>query len=150
MSTTEGCLEMSTVMFLPPCPTRQFLVYIHSQLIPTSPTKLGIELSSPNQRCMVLSKVKKGWLMWQWHVARQYHNPSRHHHIWRIHDAGICGLTVWPTQIPLANSKDLDQSIKWFPTWNTYVLEKWCANAETGGVHCGQPRCEPTMPQAPA
>ena len=115
VSTTEGCLEMSTVMFLPPCATGQFLVYIHSQLVQTSPTKLGIKLSSPKQRCTVLSTVGKCWLMWQWHVARQYHNPSTHHLFCTIHDAGNCGLTVWTTQLPIANTNNLDQSNKWFP-----------------------------------
>ena len=52
---TDGCLDL----YHPPCPTRQLLVYIHSQLVPTSPTELGVKLPSPKQRCMLLPKVEK-------------------------------------------------------------------------------------------
>ena len=109
---TDGCLDL----YHPPCPTRQFLVYIHSQLVPTSPPKLGIKLSSPKQRCMLLPKVQNCWWLWQWPVARQHHISIKMpwdfaHFMLVVSVALVCG-----PPISTCKHQNLDQANKWFPS----------------------------------
>ena len=110
---TDGCLDL----YHPPCPTRQFLVYIHSQLVPTSPTKLGVKLSSPKQMCMLLPKVEKLLVDVAVTCGNAITQSFKNNIVFcRFHDGGKCGLTVWTTYFPHANTKNLDQSNKRFPS----------------------------------
>ena len=112
---TEACLDM----YHPPCPTRQFLVYIHSQLVPTSPPKLGISCQAPNRGACCCPKFKNvgccGSGLWQGNSTC----PSKRHMVCTFHVDGKCGLSVWTTNSQLQTPKTWTKQTSGFPTWST-------------------------------